>query len=650
MAEGEFSYTMAGGTPVAVAQWAHVQEGVTDVLLREALARVEPAACGRTAATVDMGRPVGRTRLVEGPEGEVAYVYLAGRPGPSRVVPDGKPRETSLVTVVVAPPAGAGAAGAGAPRADGADGRADAPALLLAAHFGEQAPPEPWDDTATDESRPFWETHALVPAAGELTGRAGSRDAYLHGHVRRLPLRPPAGVVAVLRALEGAGHEAVLVGGCVRDALRGVVPDDFDIATQATPDEMRDVLAPLGYHVIPTGLAHGTVTIPVDGGKVEATTYRLDGEYLDRRHCDVEFTRSLVADLKRRDFSFNALALVPADAAGDDGKFLLIDPFGGERDLARGVVRCVGEPRERFSEDPLRMLRAMRFSARLGFRMHPATLAAALAMTDGLDSVSRERKTAELLKTLAAPHAQEALLACAPLVFQVLPELSALRGLDRHSPRHAHDAWEHTARVVGALERRDDDALLLAALFHDCAKPDALAPGGNDAGNLHGPDVLGAEKAEAIMRTRLRLPAATLKRAVLLVRFHNLRACDRRAMMRLARQVGECVPGDEDVLAVLEELLYLRRADIMGRQGDGLRLALLAEVDEGFAALQEMRAGGASMHVTDLAIGGGDIMALGVERGPEVGRVLGTLLDMVVEGTLANEPGMLREAARKLLT
>lgn len=478
------------------------------------------------------------------------------------------------------------------------------------------------------------------PAPSRVSG-----DVRRYGRLLRLDFEVPAGVLSVLRALWEAGYEAVLVGGCVRDALRGTAPDDFDVASQATPDQVADVLRPLGHAVIPTGLKHGTVTVPLAGDKVEITTYRVDGEYLDQRHCDVRFTRSLVEDLARRDFTINAMAVVPVG----EGKFLLVDPFDGEDDLQRGVVRCVGVPEERFAEDPLRILRAVRFAARFGFEVEGATHEALLRALPDVDTVSRERKTAELLKTLAAPHAQEALLAYAPAVFQVLPELRALGGFDQHSPWHDYDAWAHTARVVGALERRDDDALLMAALLHDCAKPETFELGEDGRGHFPGHDVLGARRAREIMGRRLRLPGAVAGRATLLVRFHELRSYSERALTRLARQIGEHVRDTDEVFDVLGELLVLRKADIRGQREDAHTPERLAEVDAGLAALDRLRAGRASIHVRDLAIGGAEVMALGVPQGPEVGRVLSRLLDLVVAGEVPNGRRALERAASELL-
>lgn len=470
----------------------------------------------------------------------------------------------------------------------------------------------------------------------------------IDGDGRRMmtALEVPGGVLSVLRTLTSAGFEAVLVGGCVRDALMGVAPHDFDVASQAMPREATAVLEEAGFKVIPTGIKHGTVTAIAHGSHVEVTTYRIDGEYLDQRHCEVTFTRSLEEDLARRDFTINAMALMPAPTGG----FALVDPFGGEDDLRRGLIRCVGDPARRFEEDPLRMLRAVRFAARFGFAIDRDTRDALYAALPDIDTVSLERKTVELVKTLAGPHAQEVLLDYRQVVFQVVPELADMDGFDQHSPWHAYDVWGHTARVVGSLERRDDAALLLAALLHDCAKPDTFTRDADGIGHFWGHDVAGEEKVRGIMRRRLRLSVAVADRVALLVRFHELRAYDERAMMRLARRVGERVTDDGEVFDVLEELLWLRRADIKGQRQDEHTAARLAQVDEGFASLARMRAEGASVHVKDLAIGGRDVIALGVPKGPEVGRVLRHLLDLVVAGKVPNEREALLRAVRMELS
>lgn len=471
------------------------------------------------------------------------------------------------------------------------------------------------------------------------------RDSVRYGHEMALDFRVPAGVLGVVRALEAAGFEAVLVGGCVRDVLMGIVPHDFDVATQATPAEVGRVFAPLGIEVDPTGIDQGGVTVRAGGEDVEVTTYRIDGAYLDQRHCEVTFTRSLVEDLRRRDFTINAMALAPSD----DGRFLLVDAFHGEEDLARGLIRCVGEPARRFSEDPLRLMRAVRFVARLGFELEPATHAALIGGLSGLDTLSLERKTAELVGTLAAPHAGEALLSYKGLFFRVLPELAELDGFDQHSPWHAYDVWGHTARVVGALEKRDDEALLLAALLHDCAKPDTFTLDEDGRGHFVGHDRLGAEKAGRIMRARLSLPAAVVERVEVFVRFHELQSYNLRVLTRLARRVGEEVKDDAEVFDVLEELLWLRRADVMGQGENEQTPERLARIERGFGILERMCSEGVAIRTRDLAIGGKDVMALGVPKGPEVGRVLKGLLDLVVAGEVANEREALEDAARRMV-
>lgn len=427
-----------------------------------------------------------------------------------------------------------------------------------------------------------------------------------------LVMSVPEGVSAVLSALTGAGFETVLVGGCVRDTLMGVAPHDFDVATQARPEQVASVFERLGVGVDPTGIRQGSVTVLSGGEGVEVTTYRIDGAYDDQRHCDVTFTTSLAQDLARRDFTINAMALLPAGT----GSFELVDEFGGEGDLARGLIRCVGDPRRRFGEDALRMLRAVRFAARFGFDLEPATHAALLEELPGVDTVSVERRTDELVRTLAAAHAGQALLSCTPLAFRVVPELA-----ERQEGR----SWELTVRTVDALERRGDPALLVAALLDGCSIPE-----------------------EALARN-LRLTADETRRARLLLRFvPDLVAYDQGSLTLLAHRLADCLASNDEVLDLLDELLCLRKAELKARDGD--TAAELRRVADGFEALARMRENGVCLRTRDLALKGSDVIALGVAPGPDVGRILGALLDLVVAGELPNERPTLEQAARELVS
>lgn len=466
------------------------------------------------------------------------------------------------------------------------------------------------------------------------------RDAY--------EVEVPDGVLSILRALMEAGFEAVLVGGCVRDSMMGVRPHDYDIASQATPGEATEALSARGYAVEPTGIAQGGITVVFGRDRVEVTTYRIDGTYLDQRHCAVVFTRSLEEDLRRRDFTINAMALAPVG----DGRFRLIDLFGGMADLRDGLIRCVGDPEVRFREDPLRMLRAVRFAARLGFALEPETHTALMSCLPDIDIISAERRTDELLGILAAPHVAGTLLSYAPVVFRLVPELGVLEGLSLPVGRHGNssasggvsrpgveDVWAYTAHVVGGLELEhgSDLALLVAGLLQGCAEHEAVGPG---------EDVQGAERVEGIVERHLRLRSAVAKRIVLLVRFRRVDTSGARALALLARRVGAWVASDTEVFDVLEELLWLRRAGIRAMWGDDHADRRLEEVEEGLAVVARMRSEGASVRIRDLAIGGKDVIALGVPKGPEVGRALGWLLDLVVSGDVANDREALLEAVR----
>lgn len=426
-----------------------------------------------------------------------------------------------------------------------------------------------------------------------------------------LVMNVPDGVSVVLSALNGAGFETVLVGGCVRDALMGVMPHDFDVATQARPEQVAGVFERLGMGVDPTGIRQGSVTVLADGEEVEVTTYRIDGDYADQRHCDVTFTASLAEDLARRDFTINAMALLPKA----DGAFELVDEFGGEGDLARGLIRCVGEPRRRFAEDALRMLRALRFAARFGFDLEPATRAALLDELPGVDSVSVERRTDELVRTLAAPHTGKALLSCEPLLLRLVPELA--------ERREGHPL-ELSVRTVDALERRDDPALLVAALLDGCTSP------------------------RQALDERLRLTAAESRRAQLLLRcVPDLVAYDQTSLTLLAQRLADCLASDGEVLDLVEELLYLRKAELKAQDGD--TAGEQRRVAGGFEALARMREEGVCLRTRDLALKGSDVIALGVTPGPEVGRILRELLGLVVSGELPNERAALGQAARGLV-
>ena len=291
----------------------------------------------------------------------------------------------------------------------------------------------------------------------------------------------PAQVNTALARLHDAGYEAYIVGGCVRDRIMGREPKDYDITTSALPEQTAAVFA--GERIIETGMKHGTVTVLLDGEPLEITTFRIDGTYSDSRHPDaVTFTPSLREDLARRDFTMNAMAY-----SSETG---LVDPFGGQADIAAKYIRCVGDPDLRFREDALRILRALRFSSVLGFPIEPETDGAARYLCLLLKKISAERVFSELKQLLCGPDVRRVLLDYAGVLGAVLPEILPMQGFDQRNPHHCYDILEHTAAAVEAMP--PEPALRLAALLHDVGKPECFFTDEDGVGHFYGHPKAGA--------------------------------------------------------------------------------------------------------------------------------------------------------------
>lgn len=434
---------------------------------------------------------------------------------------------------------------------------------------------------------------------------------------RTLPQRPgkalafPPAACQALQRLRERGHSAYFVGGCVRDALRGQTPADFDLATSATPEEV----AACFDRIIATGLQHGTVTVLQGGLALEVTTYRLEGTYSDCRHPDaVRFTRDIIEDLARRDFTINAMAYAPGEG--------LLDPFGGQQDLARGVIRCVGDPMRRMTEDALRILRALRFSAVLGFCIDPATARAAFCQRGLLARVSKERIASELCKLLCGRAAGRVLLEFPQVLAVFLPELEVQVGFDQCNPHHSFDLYTHTARTVAGIPQ--EAPLRLAALLHDIAKPVCFTKDEDGIGHFYGHAAQGAAMAEEITH-RLRLDSATCTRVTQLVKWHDTQINpEARAVKRALRRMTP---------PVLFQLLALQRAD---RRGAKIESVDLSDLDEVQTLAEEILREDACFSLRDLAINGNDLLQAGVAPGKPVGAALAGLLDAVIDGKAEN--------------
>jgi putative nucleotidyltransferase with HDIG domain len=437
----------------------------------------------------------------------------------------------------------------------------------------------------------------------------------------------PTPVLWVVETLQRNGHHAHVVGGCVRDLLMGRAPEDWDVTTSALPAET----AALFPKVIPTGMKHGTVTVLVDEEPIEVTTYRSDGDYSDgRRPDDVRFGASLHEDLSRRDFTMNAIAFDPMAE-------VLVDPFDGAKDIGRGSIRAVGAARDRFSEDGLRAMRALRFMATLQFELDPSVRLAIAETLPILGKVSVERFRDELLKLLGAEQPAAALEAAqrtgALAVF--IPELDAGVGCTQNR-HHRHDVWTHT--VIAVEHTVGDPIRRLGALLHDVGKPATRAPYADRPGEFsflkH--ELAGAEMSASIAE-RLRLSSAEQQRVVGMVE-HHMFSCDPgqkpAGMRRFLRRVGpELVP----------DLLALRIGDVVGK---GLGEDGTEQVNPFSEALERLQREPQLLSTRDLAIDGRDVMrALAVAPGPRVGAALKALLERVTEHPELNT----REALLALL-
>jgi len=433
----------------------------------------------------------------------------------------------------------------------------------------------------------------------------------------------PESVSYCISRLKDAGFDAYCVGGCVRDALLGIAPHDYDLCTNATPEQTRLVFA--DHTLVLAGEKHGTVGVVIDHQVYEITTFRTEGGYRDSRHPDwVKFVPTVEEDLSRRDFTVNAMAYSP-----DRG---YIDPFGGREDLKSHVLRAVGNPTARFTEDALRILRGVRFAVRFDLTPEPATEAAMETLAPTLDKIAKERIFDELCKLLLTVNAAD-LLRFRPILAQVIPELIPSFDFQQHSPHHIYDVFTHTAHVVEAAPKVL--ALRWAALLHDTGKPQAFYTDENGRGHFPGHAKFSAQIAESVL-TRLKAPTALREQVVLLIAQHMTQLLpDKRLLRRRLAQHGE---------STVRQMLALQRADF-GSKGTGTpqEEAIFGQIE---GILSEILAEEACFRIKDLAINGNDLIALGFPAGPIIGKCLQYLLDQVLDEKLPNSKPELLKCAQ----
>lgn len=424
----------------------------------------------------------------------------------------------------------------------------------------------------------------------------------------------PEKVNNIINTLEEAGYEAYAVGGCVRDSILGREPDDWDITTSAKPEETKRLFP----RTVDTGIKHGTVTVLLGGEGFEVTTYRIDGVYEDGRHpTEVTFTANLKEDLLRRDFTINAMAY--NDKSG------LVDLYGGLTDIEDKVIRCVGDARERFDEDALRMLRAVRFSAQLGYRIDEATGEAVKALAPNLQKISAERIQVELIKLVTSPHPDYLRTAYElGITAQILPEFDLCMETPQRHKHHCYDVGEHILHSMLGVE--PDKVLRLGMLFHDIGKPQTLTidPDGTTHNKKH--PFEGEKITRKVMR-RLKFDNDTTDKVTKLVLYHDYDIAPTEAGVRRAvSRIGE------DIFSMI---FTVRRADIAA-QSDYMREEKLAKVAYIEKLYKEVLARKDAVTVKDLAISGNDLIAEGMPPGRQIGETLSALLERVLDDPSLN--------------
>ena len=438
-----------------------------------------------------------------------------------------------------------------------------------------------------------------------------------------MKIQLPEKVNTIISTLQAHGYEAYAVGGCVRDSILGRIPDDWDITTSATPLETKSLFK----RTFDTGIEHGTITVLIDKEAFEVTTYRVDGKYEDSRHpSEVTFTRCLSEDLLRRDFTINAMAY--NDAEG------LVDIFGGMEDLKNKTIRCVGNAKERFGEDALRILRAVRFAAQLGFEIENETQEAIKILAPTLANISAERIQVELIKMLISPN--PSLLRTAyelGITKVILPEFDELMKTTQETPHHIYTVGEHTLKAIELV--RPDKVLRLTMLFHDIAKPKMKTIDEKGVAHFKMHDVEGVSMTKAILR-RLKFDNDTLGKVTKLVQFHDYRIpAEPKRVRRAMNKIGE---------ELFSYYLEVRTADTLA-QNEYLREEKLQNIHDMEVCYHEILEKKECVSLKSLAVTGSDLIAAGMKPGKELGAVLNQLLEVVLENPELNTKARLLDIA-----
>lgn len=436
----------------------------------------------------------------------------------------------------------------------------------------------------------------------------------------------PKEVKYLLHRLDKAGYEAYIVGGCVRDMYLGRIPHDWDITTSATPDEIENLFNK-DHKVFDTGKEYGTIVVMHKGKPYEITTYRSDGNYSDCRRPDsVSFTKNLLNDLKRRDFTMNAMAYRPERDVG------LVDPYNGTEALDAGVVHCVGKAYNRFAEDGLRIMRALRFAAQLNFDIEKTTSEAIHRKVYLLDKISKERIQNELVKILESKNCGNNVMRdYSDVMVQIIPEIKPMIGFEQNNPYHSYDVWEHTLHCMNNIPDNADIIIRLAILLHDIGKPLSYTEDENSIGHFYGHANISAEIAYKIL-TNLKFSNEIIEKTIQIIGIHDVVFTPTKAAVkRLLNKIGE---------EQFRRLLILRKCDIHGQTtyAKDDRIERIDKVEETLNWIISQKE---CFNLKDLAINGKDLIAMGIPEGKIIGTILNTCLSYVIDGTVENDKDQL---------
>lgn len=429
--------------------------------------------------------------------------------------------------------------------------------------------------------------------------------------------------------LEASGHMAYLAGGCVRDLIMGSEPHDWDIATSAEPLTTKEIFEKAGYRTICTGISHGTVTAVINKINLEITTFRHDNGYSDHRRPDsVRFVKSPEEDVKRRDFTVNGILYNPSEG--------ILDFNGGIDDIKNGIIRCIGDPDERFSEDALRIMRAMRFASVLGFTIDKETSDSMIRNRNLLSRISQERKAAELTKLLLGRDVKYILYEYSSVLTSVIPEIRYMIGFEQNNPHHCYDVWIHTIEAVAAVPA--EPVLRLTMLLHDIGKPASCSMDSYGINHFFKHPGKSAAMARNIL-SYLRYPGDIIEKVCTLISYHDFRfPPDRKNVKRLLNRIGT-----ENFRLLLE----VRRADISA-QDPHYTKEKFELIEETRRVLDEVIEENQCFTLKDLNISGNDLLEAGFSQGRQLGYTLNTLLTMVINEEIPNDRKILLQNAQKM--